>query len=382
MNKYIIRKTGAIGLLCGLILITGCAHTTKPTSESTLVPALQVDSFASLRDACKSTESIAIKLTQDITATKDLKILSSDDQKREVTLDLNGYTLFFEKKKSMRIFENEDMIKTQEKFTLTSGRKGSSVIFMYEPEEDVPGGISNGATFVLDGDVIVTAKNAVAMSSPMQAEHWSYQYSALIDTGSSESLFIMNSGTINAPGNYRHAINSDSDGQVIINGGVIQGIGEDSIAVYNWGGKFRMNGGEIHVSGKGCVAISNEDDFQPLAPPVGAKEPPKIIPERDTFVMTGGTVSAAGKNAVAVTTEKNCKVFGGVISAAGQKSIGIAYYFNGVNKKDKQYINLIGGQISGEGCALVNKGSHNTFYRNANDERVNVNSAVKEIKLG
>ena len=372
---------------------TDCESSAQPTSQSTITPtstadpALQVDNFSSLQTACESIENMVIKLTKDITATEDLKILSPNHQKREVTLDLNGYTLCFENKKIMYVDDvdvNGEDIKPQVTFTLTSGQNGGSVIFMYKPEEDVPGCIDNSGNFILDNNVMITARNSIAMSSPVQAEQWSYQYSALITTSGSESLVTINSGTINAPGNYRQAIYADSDGQVVINGGVIQAEGDDSIAIYNWGGKVHVNGGEIKTSGNGCVAISNEDTFNPLGNDVvripSLSVSPDIVPDRDTFVMSGGVVSATGKDSIAVTLEKNCTITDGTISATGENSVGIAYYYvGGGNKEEKLNVNLLGGQITGESHAMIDYRGNKAFYKNAKGKIVNVDSTVKKI---
>ena len=392
MNKLLLRKASIVAILCGVMMITGCAslHTASLTIEPTAVltavptqaptakPALQVDSFASLKAACESKDSITIRLTKDITSTDDLKILSPSNKKREVTLDLNGHTLFFENEKSMYVDSiiAEGDTKPQVTFTLTSGKKGGSVIFMLDSLGAPSGIISECAKFVLDGDVTVTSAAEIPFSESIGG---SLIFVGYYGEGSENCVFIMNSGTIDAHGNYGCAVRVS--GQAIINNGLIK-VSDGSKAVTNEAGKVRMNGGEIQASGDNCVAIDNMDTYNPIDPIENAPEP-----GRDTFVMIDGTISANGKDAVAVSLQVNCKVSGGTILATGKNSVGISYgyenKFTGVSDKALTHdINLVGGRITAESHALINNAGNKASYKNAKGETVAVDPSVKEIDLG
>ena len=372
MNKF-AKKISIAFLLSCIIFFTGCADSIVKTSDT----AQNVNDFYTLLSAVESSESITISLDNDIIATEDLKILSPSNQKREITLNLNGHSLFFENEKSLFVDEENvvvegEIIKPQVNFTLTSGKNGGSVVFKYEPE-GCPGGIINNGKFTLDGGVIITAANKVTGDVSLET----LLGDALVWTNFQEGcVFTMNSGMLNALGNYKYAVECFG-GQVIINSGIVKNEGERSIAISNWGGKLNINGGEIQATGDECVAISNEDTFEPLVNPDGNSA--KTSTNSDNFIIAGGKISANGNNSIAIAAERNCAIADGTISANGKDSVGILYNYVGIGG-DLQ-INIIKGQIKGEGHALIDYRGNSAFYKNKKDKIVNVGSDVKEIIL-
>ena len=365
--------------VCILLL---CATQISAASDDT-IDTLFVGDFQSLEAISEDFRNVRLILTKDITATEDLRFISSEARKREIILDLNGYSLSFESEKCLFINDwSGYSTRTDMCFTLTSGKKGASVIFLYIPEKGFPGGFCNAGNLTLDGDVSLTAENAVTGSSltPIGQSVGG----SLIVNADPDSFLVVNSGNLNGLGNFQKVIENNG-GRLTINGGIIQNgtnvaITSNDNCIFNDGGELLINGGRIQAYGEGCTAIINYDSFNPCGTPalVGESSP---LPVKDTFVMTGGSVTAEGKDATAVDLGINGMVIGGRIAASGENSVGIRYA-HATEPEEAQNITLLGGRIAGEGRALADKSGNSAWYKNIDGGAVPVGSAEKEITPG
>lgn len=365
-------------MLCLILVCSFPVGAVSATDDSAMV---YVNNISSLQTTCEANQNVSIRLTSDIVAAEDL-VLCDGEQVTNIDIDLNGQTIYFESGKNLEVNATTSL-------TLTSSQPGAAVVFLYDPDDGFPGGVINSGFFVLDGSITFNARNAVTGSNLTPAGR-SAGYTLIHVCGvpqDSIAAFVMNSGTLDATGNYTHAVVCDW-GQVIVNGGIIRNSCNEDVAaaelgsaIANFGGNVRFTGGEIHASGDDCITVSNYDMFTPSGTPalMGEYTP---APVRDTFGMTGGLISVEGVNAVALAAERNCTVIGGTIVASGENSTGILYYYAGGRIGESPNVTLIGGMISGEGHALADKRGQPTYYKNIAAEPVFVDSTTKELVPG
>ena len=322
---------------------------------------VHVDNFSSLKEACYFGYDITIRLMKDITTTDTLQIFPSMSKKREVILDLNGYTLCFGERDDFYIRREE--IECEIYVTLTSGKEGGTVIFQSNEESQYHRLVIVHGTMVLDENVLITMSNTDRLNSDLNRF-------VLVCRDAS---FVMNSGKIFGVGLYGVVV--ENEGQMVMNGGIIQGVGERIHGVENCKGEFYLNGGEIKVSGGNCISFFYNPRIMPGGPPPDFNN--------NAFVMTGGSLYAEGENAVSVAVARNCILIGGTIYASGEDSVGLLYNFTSDSSpKESPNITLLGGKITGESHALMDKQGYNAWYKNIAGEAVTVDASVKELAPG
>lgn len=230
-----------------------------------------VSSCKDIIDAVNKYSNRKIILNNDIIIKEDLRFNAFEDVNTNINLDLNGFTLKFLEEKNIFVGD----LSTKINLTISSGKSGSTIIFLYNNDDKMHGYIHNQNDLIL--------KNITVKSLNSKGENNEYEdisFSSLIEV-SFGTLLLENTNIFHE--NSWHG------------------------AICNWigQGKVIINNSTIDVVGK-----KNKNE---LRPPFS----------NDSIIIKNSSITSFGYSSLVVEYGKELKIINSFIIATGKESIGV-----------------------------------------------------------